>query len=92
MLAPKYNTSKTLLSTTFLMLILPILSYFFSRRIFKGKKVYGSTFLEYFEFSDSSAYIASAIMAVLMVHGVLVGVIILAYREEQQRTIDDKKS
>lgn len=81
MLGQKYNTSRTLLSATFLMLVLPIFSYFLSRRIFK----------EYFDLSNSSVYIASAVVSVLMVHGVLIGVIILAYKEDQLKSLDDKE-
>lgn len=48
-------------------------------------------FLEYFNFSDGSIYIASAAVSVIMIHGVLVGVIILAYKEDQLQGLDDKE-
>lgn len=91
MLGRKFSTSKRLLSVTFLMLVLPIFSYFFSRRIFKGKMGSIWIFLEYFNFSDGSIYIASAAVSVIMIHGVLVGVIILAYKEDQLQGLDDKE-
>ncbi|CDS40798.1 expressed protein [Echinococcus multilocularis] len=49
MLGRKYNTSKTFLSATFLMLVLPIFSYFLSRRIFKV--------FEYFRITPSTKYV-----------------------------------
>ncbi|KAL5111175.1 hypothetical protein TcWFU_000465 [Taenia crassiceps] len=91
MLGQKFNTSKRLLSVTFLMLVLPIFSYFFSRRIFKGKIGRIWLFLEYFDFSDGSVYIASAAVSVIMIHGVLVGVIILAFKEDQLQTLEEKE-
>ncbi|KAH9285485.1 hypothetical protein ECG_01121 [Echinococcus granulosus] len=72
MLGQKYNTSRTLLSATFLMLVLPIFSYFLSRRIFKARftlRLLSSLYLwstdsffcasvfEYFRITPSTKYV-----------------------------------
>ncbi|VUZ40137.1 unnamed protein product [Hymenolepis diminuta] len=79
MIAPAQAIPKALLLASLLMLVLPISSYFFARRVFK----------DYFEYSDSLVYIASAAVVVFVIHSILLFVVILSYKE--QKSVDQKE-
>ncbi|XP_062514453.1 vacuolar ATPase assembly integral membrane protein VMA21-like isoform X2 [Corticium candelabrum] len=74
------HTLRVLLSFTLMMIVLPIAAFFFSQTvIFEGLLGLGT----------ASSGVASAVVAVLVVHGIIASYVWVAYKDEQPPIKED---
>ncbi|XP_062514452.1 vacuolar ATPase assembly integral membrane protein VMA21 homolog isoform X1 [Corticium candelabrum] len=83
------HTLRVLLSFTLMMIVLPIAAFFFSQTvIFEGLQPY---FPQYclLGLGTASSGVASAVVAVLVVHGIIASYVWVAYKDEQPPIKED---